>query len=249
MVESVPLLVAFSAGLLSFLSPCVLPLVPSYVTFVTGLSLDEEERELTPPAVRRAAVLHSLAFIGGFSVVFVVLGASATAAGQFFREHQIAIRKVGGVLVVLFGLYLLGLLPLRFLSLERRVHLGDKPVGYLGTALVGVAFAAGWTPCIGPILGTILTLAATAEQVRTGVLLLAVYALGLGLPFFLASIGTTSFLTLFGRFKRFLRPVSLISGGLLVVVGVLIFTNYLALLSTYLNRLLLPLLPFIGNNI
>jgi cytochrome c-type biogenesis protein len=249
MVESVPLLVAFSAGLLSFLSPCVLPLVPSYVTFITGLSLDEVERKLTPPAVRRTAALHSLAFIAGFSLVFVVLGASATAAGQFFREQQIVIRKVGGVLVVLFGLYLAGLLPLRFLSLDRRVHLGVKPVGYVGTALVGVAFAAGWTPCIGPILGTILTLAATGEQVHTGVMLLAVYATGLGLPFFLASIGTTSFLTLFSRFKRLLRPVSLLSGGLLVLVGVLIFTNYLAILSTYLNRLLLPLLPFIGENI
>src|SRR6266545_2820863 len=133
MVESVSLLVAFSAGLLSFLSPCVLPLVPSYVTFITGLSLDEVERKLTPPAVRRTAALHSLAFIAGFSMVFVLLGASATAAGQFLR---------------------------------------DKPVGYLGTSLVGVAFAAGWTPCIGPILGTILTLAATAERVRSGVLLL-----------------------------------------------------------------------------
>jgi cytochrome c-type biogenesis protein len=249
MVESVPLLVAFSAGLLSFLSPCVLPLVPSYVTFVTGLSLDEAERNLTPPAVRRAAALHSLAFIAGFSLVFVILGASATAAGQFLREHQIAIRKVGGVLVVLLGLYLLGVLPLSFLTADRRVHIGDKPVGYLGTALVGIAFAAGWTPCIGPILGAILTLAATAEQVRTGVLLLAVYAVGLGLPFFLASIGITSFLTLFGRMRRFLRPVSLVSGGLLIVVGVLIFTNYLAILSTYLNRLLLPIIPFIGENI
>ncbi len=151
--------------------------------------------------------------------------------------------------MVLLGLYLLGVLPLRFLDLDRRVHLGDRPVGYLGAGLVGVAFAAGWTPCIGPILGTILTLAAAAEHVRTGVLLLAVYAIGLGLPFFVASLGTASFLTLFGRFKRFLRPISLVSGGLLVVVGGLIFTNYLAILSTWLNRLLLPLLPFIGENV
>ncbi len=247
MVDSVPLLVAFSAGLLSFLSPCVLPLVPSYVTFITGLSLDEAE--LTPPSVRRTAALHSLAFIAGFALVFVALGASATVAGQLFREHQIAIRKVGGVLVVLLGLYLLGVLRLRFLDPDRRLHLGDKPVGFVGTALVGVAFAAGWTPCIGPILGGILTLAATAERAWTGVLLLTVYAVGLGLPFFLASIGTTSFLTLFGRFKRFLRPISLVSGALLVVVGVLIFTNYFAILSSYLNRLLLPLLPFIGENV
>jgi cytochrome c-type biogenesis protein len=249
MVESVPLLVAFSAGVLSFLSPCVLPLVPSYVTFITGLSLEDTERRLTRPAVRRTAALHSLLFIAGFALVFVALGASATAAGQFLRGHQIAIRKIGGVLVVLLGFHLLGLLPARWLSAERRLHLRDKPVGYVGTALVGVAFAAGWTPCIGPILGTILTLAATAERVRTGVALLGVYALGLAVPFFLVSIGTTSFLTLFSRFRRFLRPVSLASGALLVCVGVLIFTNYLAILSTYLNQLLLPVLPFIGENI
>lgn len=249
MVESVPLLVAFSAGVLSFLSPCVLPLVPSYVTFITGLSLDESERRLTAPTVRRTAIVHSLLFIAGFSLVFVLLGASATAVGRVFREHQTEIRKVGGVLVVLLGLHLLGALRLPYLHREKRIHLGDKPLGYLGTALVGVAFASGWTPCIGPILGTILTLAATSDRVDSGILLLAVYALGLGLPFFLASVGTSTFLTLFHRFRRFLRPVSLVSGGLLVVVGVLIFTNYLAILSGYMNRLLLPVLPFIGENI
>ena len=249
MVESVSLLVAFSAGVLSFLSPCVLPLVPSYVTFITGVSLDESERRVSAPAVRRKAIIHSLLFIAGFSLVFIALGASATAAGQLFREHQVVIRKAGGVLVVLLGIHLLGGFRLPFVQGEKRFHLRDKPVGYLGTALVGIAFASGWTPCIGPILGAILTLAATTDRVETGVGLLAVYALGLGLPFFLASLGTSAFLTLFSRFRRFLRPVSLASGALLVCVGVLIFTNYLAILSSYLNRLLLPILPFIGENI
>ena len=248
MFESVPLLVAFSAGILSFLSPCVLPLVPSYVTFITGLSLEDAQRD-SRPGVRRTALVHSLLFIGGFALVFVLLGASATAVGQFFREHQTLVRKLGGVLVVLLGLHMLGALRIPGLHLERRIHLQDRPVGYLGTALVGVAFAAGWTPCIGPILGAILTLAATSERALTGVLLLGVYALGLGVPFLLASVGTTTFLTLFRRFRRFLRPVSLASGALLVCVGVLIFTNYLAILSTYLNRLLLPVMPFIGENI
>ncbi len=248
MVESVPLLVAFSAGLLSFLSPCVLPLVPSYVTFVTGLSLDDA-REVSRPQVRRSAVVHSLLFIAGFSLVFVALGASATAAGQFFREHQDVIRRIGGVLVVLLGLHLLGFLRVPFLNVDKRLHLRDRPVGYAGALLVGVAFAAGWTPCIGPILGTILTLAATTERVGTGVLLLVVYALGLGIPFLLASTATSAFLTVSARFRRFLRPVSFVSGALLVCVGVLIFTNYLAILSGYLNRLLLPILPFIGENI
>ncbi|MBA2566062.1 MAG: sulfite exporter TauE/SafE family protein [Gemmatimonadetes bacterium] len=248
MVESVPLLVAFSAGLLSFLSPCVLPLVPSYVTFVTGLSLDDA-RGMSRPQVRRSAAVHSLLFIAGFSLVFVALGASATAAGQFFRQHQDLIRRIGGVFVVLLGLHLLGVLRVPFLNVDKRLHLRDRPVGYAGTVLVGVAFAAGWTPCIGPILGTILTLAATTERVGTGVLLLAVYALGLGIPFLLASTATSTFLTVSARFHRFLRPVSIVSGALLVCVGVLIFTNYLAILSGYLNRLLLPILPFIGENI
>jgi cytochrome c-type biogenesis protein len=249
MVETVPVLVAFSAGVLSFLSPCVLPLVPSYVTFITGLSLDAASARLDRPGVRRTAVLHSLLFIAGFSLVFVALGASATAFGQFFREHQVAIRKVGGGLVVLLGLHLLGVLRLSFLHVERRLHLRDRPLGYLGTVLVGVAFAAGWTPCIGPILGTILTLAATAEGMGTGTLLLAVYALGLGLPFFLASVATSTFLTFSGRFRRFLRPVSIVAGALLVTVGILIFTNYLAVLSSLLNRALLPIMPFVGENI
>ncbi|MFN2431240.1 MAG: cytochrome c biogenesis CcdA family protein [Gemmatimonadota bacterium] len=249
MVESVPLLVAFSAGVLSFLSPCVLPLVPSYVTFITGLSLDASERRLSRPEVRAKAALHALLFIGGFSLVFVLLGASATAAGQVFRENQALVRRVGGVLVVLLGLHLLGAFRLPFLHLDARLHLRDKPVGYLGTALVGVAFAAGWSPCIGPTLGAILTMAATAERVGSGVLLLGVYALGLGVPFLLAAVGTSTFLTLFSRFRRLLRPLSLVSGALLVGVGVLIFTNYLAILSGYLNRLFLPLLPFLGENI
>jgi cytochrome c-type biogenesis protein len=248
-VESVPLLVAFSAGVLSFLSPCVLPLVPSYVTFITGLSLDASERHLSRPEVRLKAMAHALAFIAGFALVFVLLGASATAAGQFLREHQATVRRVGGVIVVLFGLHLLGLARLPFLHLDTRVHLRDRPVGYLGTALVGIAFGAGWSPCIGPILGAILTMAATAERVSSGVTLLGVYALGLGVPFLLAAVGTTTFVTFSRRFRSWLRPVSLVSGALLVCVGILIFTNYLALLSTYLNRLFLPLMPFLGENI
>jgi cytochrome c-type biogenesis protein len=247
-LESVPLLVAFSAGVLSFLSPCVLPLVPAYVTFITGVSLDAP-RGAGRAESRRTAVRHALLFIGGFALVFVLLGASATAVGQYLREHLILVRRVGGALVVLLGLQVTGLVNVPFLQLERRVHLRARPAGYLGAAVVGVAFGAGWTPCIGPILGTILTLAATAERVGTGMLLLAVYAVGLGLPFLLAALGTDAFLAFFGRFRRWLRPVSIASGALLIVVGDLIFTNYLAILSAYLNRLLLPLLPFIGANV
>jgi cytochrome c-type biogenesis protein len=248
-VESVSLLVAFGAGLLSFLSPCVLPLVPSYVTFVTGLSLDDAERRLSAPSVRRTAAIHSLLFVAGFSAVFVALGASATGLGQVLREHQSLIRKAGGVFVILLGLHLLGTVRFAWLQRESRLHLRNRPAGYVGAVLVGVAFGAGWTPCIGPILGAILTLAATAEQVRTGALLLAVYAMGLGVPFVLASVGTSAFLTLHGRLRRFQRPVSIVSGILLIGVGVLLFTNGLALLSAHLNRVLLPILPFIAENV
>jgi cytochrome c-type biogenesis protein len=249
MIESVSVLVAFSAGILSFLSPCVLPLVPSYVMFITGVAFDPAAGPVSRPEFRRAAALHSALFILGFSLVFVALGASATAAGHFFREHQLTIRKVGGTLVVLLGLHLMGALRLPFMDVEKRIHLRDRPVGYLGSAVVGIAFAAGWTPCIGPILGSILTLAATTDRAGTGVALLAVYALGLGIPFFLAAFGTSTFLALYGRFRRLLRPISLVSGALLVLVGLLIFTNYLAILSSYLNRLFLPILPLIAENI
>ena len=153
--------VAFGAGVLSFLSPCVLPLVPSYLSFVTGVSVDE----LSEGGMwaRGPALLHSLFFVLGFSLVFLALGASATLIGQLFRENQLLIARFGGVLIVVFGLYLLGLRPGRLWQRERRIHLKDRPLGYLGSTLVGVTFGAGWSPCIGPILGGILMFAATRQ--------------------------------------------------------------------------------------
>ncbi|HZD03390.1 MAG TPA: cytochrome c biogenesis protein CcdA, partial [Longimicrobiales bacterium] len=177
--------VAFGAGVLSFLSPCVLPLVPSYVSFVSGLGAEELERG--GAAVRRTVLVHSLLFVAGFSLVFVAFGASATALGQLLRDGQVWITRIGGVLVVLFGLHLLGITPLRFLGRERRFHFQRRPVGYFGAFAVGVTFGAGWTPCIGPILGGILTMAATRGQVSEGVRLLGVYSAGLALPFLASS--------------------------------------------------------------
>jgi cytochrome c-type biogenesis protein len=243
--------VAFLAGIVSFLSPCVLPLFPSYLSFVTGLTFDELA---TPDAgararVRRLTVIHSLLFILGFMLVFIALGASATAVGQFMRSNQDWIRRVAGVIIVLFGLHISGVFRLAFLQRERRLHLQERPAGMLGSVVVGFAFGAGWTPCIGPILGAILTMAGTTSQLSTGVALLFAYGLGLGVPFFLAAIGFSAFLTAFTRIRRWLRPIEVVSGLVLVVVGILIFTNTFAVIAALLNRWLLPLFPFVSENI
>ena len=169
-------LVAFAAGLLSFLSPCVLPLIPSYVGFLTGMSVEEAERR------RGTALLHGLWFVAGFSLVFVLLGAAASAVGQLLRDYQVWLGRIGGVLLILFGIYLLGLLRPAFLMREWRVQLARKPLGFFGSGVVGFTFGAAWTPCIGPILGGILTLAATRAGLGQGIGLLAVYALGLRNP-------------------------------------------------------------------
>jgi cytochrome c-type biogenesis protein len=165
------------------------------------------------------------------------------------RSNQTWIRQVAGLVIVLFGLHITGLLNLGFLMRERRVHLQERPEGMLGSVVVGCAFGAGWTPCIGPILGAILTMAGSSGEFRTGVGLLVVYGLGLGLPFFLAAVGFNAFLTAFRRIRLWMRPIEIASGLVLVAVGVLIFTNYFAVLASYLNRWLLPLFPFIAENI
>jgi cytochrome c-type biogenesis protein len=177
------------------------------------------------------------------------LGASATVVGQFMRSNQVWIRRLAGVVIVLFGLHISGLLTLPFLHRERRVHLQRRPAGLLGSVLVGFAFGAGWTPCIGPILGAILTMAGTTGELRQGVAMLAVYSAGLGLPFFVAALGFNAFLAGFRRARRWIRPIEIASGIVLVAVGVLIFTNSFAILAAYLNRVLLPLFPFIAENI
>jgi cytochrome c-type biogenesis protein len=225
------ILVAFVAGLLSFLSPCVLPLVPSYIGFLTGMTLPEVTGR------RRVALTHALLFVGGFSLVFVLLGASATALGRALNYYQIWLQRAGGVLIIVFGLLCLGVFKVGLLTQERRLHLEQKPVGYLGSALVGMAFAAGWTPCIGPVLGAILGLAATSSDVSRGMLLLGVYSAGLALPFLIAAVAVDSFLGWFQRFRRYLPWVMRFSGVLLIVVGVLLVTGEFTRLAGWLQGL------------
>ena len=237
-VNQVSLLAAFFAGVVSFVSPCVLPLVPSYVTFITGVSFDELTAGNVGPRVRRLTVLHSIAFIVGFSLVFIALGATATVAGQFLRQHQDTLRRIGGVLIIVFGIFLTGLIPIAALSRERKKQLTTKPLGILGSVLVGITFAAGWTPCIGPILASILIYASTAKTVGTGVVLLAVYSLGLGVPFFLASLALNSFLAASKRIRTHLRTIEVASGVVLIAFGVLLVTDLFPRFVSFLSSFL-----------
>ena len=228
---SLGVLVAFAGGLLSFLSPCVLPLVPSYLGFVTGFTMNEITDR------RRMAMLHAFLFVAGFSLVFMLFGLSATALGRVLKYYDVWFQRVGGVLIILFGLYCLGVFRLAFLDQDARLHPDRKPVGYLGSVLVGMAFAAGWTPCIGPILGGILGLAATEASLSKGIVLLAAYSLGLAVPFLLAAFAVESFLDWFQRFRRYLPWVQKASGGLLVVVGVLMATGEFTRMAAWLQQL------------
>ncbi|MRR05748.1 MAG: cytochrome c biogenesis protein CcdA [Deltaproteobacteria bacterium] len=228
---------AFVAGLLSFLSPCVLPLIPSYITYITGISFADLKEEHTSRKVRKKTIVHSLLFIAGFTFVFMALGASATYIGSFLQERMDLIRKIGGLLIIVFGIHVTGLVNLSVLLGDRRIRLTKKPAGYAGSVLVGIAFAAGWTPCIGPILASILMIAATEEKVYQGMVLLFSYSLGLGTPFFISSLAMHKFLVLFNRFKKLIRIFELVTGLFLIIVGVLVFTNSLTAISQYITIL------------
>ena len=232
MNESTGALIALSAGVLSFLSPCVLPLVPSYLSFVTGMTLED----LQEGADRRVVLLHSALFVTGFSAIFMLLGASASFLGLFFRAYEEWIARLGGVLIIVLGLHLLGVFKISALLREKRVHLADKPAGKLGTLAVGAAFGAGWTPCIGPVLGAILTLAGTSETIWSGVGLLLVYSIGLAVPFMLAALALDWFLGAFKKVRRFIPIVEKASGALLVALGLLLVTGTFTILSGYLTR-------------
>jgi len=232
-VGSISFAMAFVAGLVSFLSPCVLPLAPSYVTFVTGMSIDDLANGDRRGA-RRQAALHAALFILGFTLVFLALGATATLFGAALRQLLPALQQVGGVVIAVFGLYLLGVLRLPALMRERRVHLARKPSGRAGSVLVGVAFGAGWTPCVGPVLASILLYAGMQGTMGQGMLLLAVYALGLGIPFFLTAVAFNWFLAGTRLLRHRLRLIERVAGAFMVVVGVLLVSGRFAVLSNYL---------------
>lgn len=226
---SVGIAISFAAGLLSFLSPCVLPLIPSYVTFVTGLTIDDVQRS------RRIALVHSLLFVSGFTIIFLALGATATTVGRLMGYNREWVGRVGGVLVIVLGLYLLGVFNFGFFARERRLHIATKPLGYLGTVFVGMAFAAGWTPCIGPILGAVLTYTASSADLNRGLVLLFAYSMGLALPFVLAALMVDRFIGVFQRYRGALVWTTRAAGVLLLFVGVLMLTDMMRLLSQWLQ--------------
>lgn len=228
---SIGVTIAFTAGLLSFLSPCVLPLIPSYITFITGLGIDDVQH------ARRAAFTHGLLFVLGFTLIFLALGAGATALGRTLLFQREWISRIGGVIIIVFGLYLLGVLNIGMFARERRMHLANKPVGYLGTVLVGIAFGAGWTPCLGPILGSILIWTSSQADFAKGMWLLTAYSMGLAVPFLLSAVAVERFLHVFQRLKRQLVWVSRGAGVLMIAVGLLLVTNYFTILATYLQAL------------
>jgi cytochrome c-type biogenesis protein len=226
---SLGLLIAFSAGLLSFLSPCVLPLVPSYVTFITGMNLEDLHSS------RKTTLIHALLFVAGFTLIFLALGAGATVFGQLMLRYRDIISRVGGALVIVFGLYMLGVFNFAFMQRDTRLYLSHKPLGYFGTLVVGIAFGAGWSPCIGPILGAILTMAANEADLQRGLLLLLTYSLGLAVPFLVAALAVERFLAVFAKLKHQMVWVNRIAGAMLILVGILMVTNRFTMLATWLQ--------------
>lgn len=229
--------VAFTAGIFSFLSPCVLPLIPSYLSFVSGVSLDEMRDRRAEAHVRRRVVFNSLAFIFGFSLVFVSLGASASFLGGLFLSYRDSIRLWGGIFIILVGIYLLGVFKVSALDRYLQFNLRSRPASYLGSLLVGITFGAAWIPCIGPILGAILTLAGTEAQIEKGMFLLSTYAAGLAFPFFLSAVAVNSFFQFSEVFRRYIKVVHRAAGVLLVIVGMLLVTDYITVLNTHALRL------------
>lgn len=232
-MKDVSFSLSFLAGFLSFLSPCVLPLVPSYISFITGVSFEDLKEGTDRRRIHFLTITNSLAFICGFSLIFIALGASSSVIGKFLFEYQDKIRVLGGILVIFFGLFVSGVLKLDFLSRERKFHLTGKPTGYIGTFLVGMTFAAAWTPCIGPILGTILLYAGSQGSAAYGFKLLAVYSLGLAVPFFLSSLMFNSFLSYSGKIRKYMRWIMLASGLLLIGFGILLLTNNVRQLTAF----------------
>ncbi|KPK42022.1 MAG: cytochrome C biogenesis protein [Omnitrophica WOR_2 bacterium SM23_29] len=232
---SLTIFVAFGAGVFSFLSPCVLPLIPSYISYITGITFTELTQQVLPKRVRFLTIIHSLLFIAGFTVVFVLLGASFTFLGKILSQHQNIIKKIGGIIVVLFGLHIAGVTNLSFLEHQKKLEIRVKPLGYLGSFLIGSTFSLGWTPCVGPILSSILILSSTAENIGKSIVYLLSYSLGLGLPFFLSGLLINNYLVYFQKIKRYIRTISIISGLFIVIIGIMIFTDYFGTLSSYLS--------------
>lgn len=234
-MSDIGILTSFIAGVASFLSPCVLPLVPGYISFIAGISVEKlteaDQRKKTDAVV----FLNALFFVIGFTTVFVLLGASATSIGRILKAHSSMLSKIASIVIIIFGVHLTGLFRIPLLYREKKLFIEKKPPGLLGSFIVGMAFAFGWTPCIGPILGSILLFASTKKTLIEGLYLLIFYSLGLGIPFILSAAAIDLFLRMFSGIKRYIRWVEVCSGILIITLGILIFTNNLSLIGSYLS--------------
>ena len=237
MGDNVSLIAAFGAGFLSFISPCVLPLIPGYISYVSGMSL--EEMRSADTGARRRLIFTTLLFILGFSIIFMAMGASASAIGALLLKNLRIVQKIAGVIIIILGLHLAGVFRIGFLHRDTRIQTSRKPASPLGALVVGMAFGFGWTPCIGPILGGILAIAGSKSTVGEGVLLLAVYSAGLGVPFFLTSLAIDKFFAASAKVRRYYRIIEMVAGVLLVILGILMFTGRFTLIIRWLT----PYLP------
>ena len=245
MTSSVSLAAAFLAGLFSFVSPCVLPIVPGYLSFISGVNVAQFKGGAAPTDLVRRVLLASLAFVLGFSTVFVSLGAAATLVGALLQQHKRTLGMVGGVIILVLGLHTMGVLRIPWLLGEKRASVSQRPLGPLGAYVVGLAFAFGWTPCIGPILGAILLYASQQETVGQGVVLLSAYSAGLGIPFLLAALAVNWFFKASGGLRRWMHAVEVASGALLIGVGLLLITDRLTLIAQWVSKVF-PGLATIG---
>jgi cytochrome c-type biogenesis protein len=225
-IQTVSYPAAFIAGLLSFLSPCVLPLIPAYFTFITGFSLEQLTQDHNA-AIRKKVFLSTFFFVSGFSLVFITMGASASYIGGLMVTYKSWIRIIGGILIILFGIHLTGIIRIRGFDYEKRITIEKKPVHFLGTLIIGMAFGAGWSPCVGPLLGSILIIAGSQGTVWQGVVLLGVYSAGLAIPFIFISICIHCILLFIGKLSKILKYVNRVAGIILIVMGLILVSNKL----------------------
>jgi cytochrome c-type biogenesis protein len=224
------LLYSLVMGMISFVSPCILPLIPSYVSYITGISYDELVSRESRRKNMNTTLLHSLAFVAGFSIIFVLLGATASFAGSILSQHLDTIRIVGGVLIIIMGVFVMDVVNIPFLQREAKLRLKTRPAGYAGTLVVGMIFGAGWTPCIGPFLASVLALAMTSETLGSGMVLLLLYSLGLGVPFILSALAISAFLSSFSKLRKHFKAIKITSGVILIIMGALLLMDKMTIL-------------------
>ena len=233
-LDKFPYLASFVAGIMTFLSPCILPLIPAYISFITGATLDELKSD---KKTLGKSVLNSLFFVLGFSLIFILLGASFSYVGSFVGGKRDIIRWAGGIIVIIFGLHVAGVFTIPFLNFQKKIQAGKSSLNYAGAFLVGITFAVGWTPCVGPILSSILILASAQGTLYKGVILLAIYSLGIGIPFIITAVFINWALSFFNKIKKYYRVIEILSGLILVIVGIMIITNSLNRLTGYFMRI------------